>query len=275
VTDGPDQTQKDVPAPRGRSRRRLAFALAGLAGALCLAFALNRLVTLDAVLVRYEGLRAAVEHNRAGALAMFMLAYAGAVTLSLPGASLFTLLGGLLFGWLLGGFATVVAATSGAILVFLIARTALGSLLAGRAGPRLQKLLEALRADAAYYLLFCRLAPVFPFWMVNLAAALLPTPLRIFAVTTAIGIVPASFAMASAGASLAEVVGKRKHAYEACVAAGRAACSYDIGVRHVLTPGILLSLGALGLLALLPVILRRTGIMRHWRREPPPPGDPA
>lgn len=265
----PNDASKDSAAAATGSRRRIVVTLAVLAVAAMAVWTLNRLVTLDAVLARYDAFRLAVENNRIAGIGLFMLAYAGAVAVSLPGASLFTLIGGLLFGWFTGAIATVVAATAGAVLLFLMARTALGPLLAGRAGPRLQKVLDALRADVASYLLFLRLAPVFPFWLVNLAAALLPAPLATFAVTTALGILPGSFAMASAGSALAHVVEKRKVVYDACVAAGRHPCSFEIGLRHVLTPEILLSLGALGVLALVPVVLRRLGLMRQWRSGPP------
>ena len=68
----------------------------------------------------------------------YILIYVTAVALSLPGALVLTLAGGLLFGTLVGGIAALVGATSGATLVFLIARTAIGdatlSDLAGRLG---------------------------------------------------------------------------------------------------------------------------------------------
>ena len=274
MTASQSEPSKESAASGGGSRRRAVLTLLFVALAAATIWFLNRLVTLDMILARYDALRGAVEHNWLTGIALFMLAYAGAVALSLPGASLFTLLSGLLFGWLAGGIATVVAATTGAVLLFLLARTALGPLLSGRAGPRLQKVLDALRADVASYLLFLRLAPVFPFWLVNLAAALLPAPLATFALTTAVGILPGSFAMASAGSALAHVVEKRKVVYDACVASGRHPCSFEIGLRHVLTPEILLSLGALGLLALVPVVLRRMGLLKQGRPGPSP-GDAA
>jgi hypothetical protein len=65
----------------------------------------------------------------------------------------------------------VVAATLGASLVFLLARTALAEPLAERAGPRLEKLRAGFQENAIAYLLFLRLVPAFPFWLVNLAPA--------------------------------------------------------------------------------------------------------
>ncbi|MFV2091474.1 MAG: TVP38/TMEM64 family protein, partial [Hyphomicrobiales bacterium] len=68
-----------------------------------------------------------------------ILGYAGTyiaiIALSLPGGVFLTMLGGFLFGWLVAGSVTVVAATVGATIIFLIARTSLGDALAARAGP--------------------------------------------------------------------------------------------------------------------------------------------
>jgi uncharacterized membrane protein YdjX (TVP38/TMEM64 family) len=70
---------------------------------------------------------------------VFAAVYAGAVALSVPGASLLTMTGGLLFGWLLGGLAAVLAATLGAVAIFLVARSAFGDVLSRRAGPALSR----------------------------------------------------------------------------------------------------------------------------------------
>ncbi|ESR26975.1 TVP38/TMEM64 family protein [Lutibaculum baratangense] len=95
------------------------------------------------------------------------------MALSLPGGLVLTVAEGLFFGWLTGGLVTLVAATLGASLLFLVARTTLGETLAERAGPRLEALRAGFTEDAASYLLFLRLVPVFPFWLVNPAPALL------------------------------------------------------------------------------------------------------
>ena len=102
-------------------------------------------------------------------LLAFVALYAAAVALSLPGGAVLTLAGGFLFGWLLGGVASILAATIGASVVFLIARSALGEFLAARAGPWLSRFRQGFQEDAFSYLLFLRLVPIFPFWLVNLA----------------------------------------------------------------------------------------------------------
>ena len=148
-----------------------------------------------------------------------------AVALSLPGGLILTATGGLLFGWLVGGLAAVVGATIGATILFLIARTALGEALSERAGAWLAKLREGFKEDALSYLLFLRLVPAFPFWFVNIAPAILGVPLRTYVIGTFFGIIPATFAFASAGAGLDSVIVAAKAEYAACVARrGAEAC---------------------------------------------------
>ena len=104
--------------------------------------------------------------------------YIVAVGLSLPVGFYLTVIGGILFGAMLGGAAAMVGATIGAICIFLIARSAVGEHLVRRAGPLAEKLAQGFRDDAFSYLLFLRLVPIFPFWVINLVAALCGVRLR-------------------------------------------------------------------------------------------------
>ena len=132
-------------------------------------------------------------------LLAFVALYAAAVALSLPGGAVLTMAGGFLFGWLLGGIASILAATIGASIVFLIARSALGEFLAARAGPWLSRFRQGFQDDAFSYLLFLRLVPIFPFWLVNLAPGLLGVGFATYVATTFLGIIPGTFAFALAG----------------------------------------------------------------------------
>src|SRR5690348_15937482 len=60
---------------------------------------------------------------------IFILIYAGAVAVYLPGALFLTLAGGFLFGTWLGTLYVVIGATLGATIIFLIAKTTLGDAL--------------------------------------------------------------------------------------------------------------------------------------------------
>lgn len=204
--------------------------------------------------------------DRYGPLAVLAYAavYVTAVALSVPGAVFLTILGGFLFGWLFGGTVAWLAATLGAVLVFLIARTSIGDILARRAGPRLQKLAEGFRRDAFSYLLFLRFLPIMPFWMTNLAPALLGVPVRTFALASLIGLVPATFTFAGIGASLDALIAGQKAHMEQCVASGAPDCSFEPSVWALLQPQHLAAFAALGVLSLVPVLVRR------WRGDAAP-----
>src|SRR6476660_651130 len=161
-----------------------------LLAAMALVFAMgwHRYLTLQELVERREAFRTSIAGHALLAILAFMAIYTATVALSLPGAAVLTLAGGFLFGWFWGGLASMIAATIGAIIVFLIARSALGETLAARVGPWLSKLRQGFQEDAFNYLLFLRLVPVFPFWLVNLAPALLGVSLWTYTLATVIGI---------------------------------------------------------------------------------------
>ena len=131
-----------------------------------------------------------VDRHRFLAPFAFLLIYAIAIALSIPGWGDSPMAGGFLFGIVAATLYAVVAATLGATIVFLIAKTALGDTLRQRAGPAMRRMEAGFRENALNYLLFVRLIPVFPFWLVNLVSAFLGVPLRTYVVATAVGIIP-------------------------------------------------------------------------------------
>lgn len=217
----------------------------------------HRYLSLEALLSHRERLQGFVAAHHAAALGLYVAVYVAAVALSVPGAVFLTILGGFLFGWLVGGAAAALSAATGAVVVFLIASTSVGDVLLRKAGPRLQGLAQGFQDDAFSYLLFLRVMPVFPFWLTNLAPALFGVRLRTFALATLIGVIPGTLAFATAGAGLDSVVAAQSAARNACLAAGGQDCGLDLGLRSILTPKLLAALGALGLLSLVPVVLKR------------------
>jgi uncharacterized membrane protein YdjX (TVP38/TMEM64 family) len=195
--------------------------------------------------------------HQTAALAAYIATYIAVVALSLPGALILTLTGGILFGGFVGGAAAIVGATTGAAVIFLIARSAFGAHLVRRAGPMVEKLADGFRADAFHYLLFLRLVPLFPFFIVNLVPALAGVRLGTFVAATAIGVVPAAFAFAFAGAGLESVISAEGAAYNACLAAGGTECRLDFDIKTALTPELLAALAFLGVFALVPVFMKR------------------
>jgi uncharacterized membrane protein YdjX (TVP38/TMEM64 family) len=175
------------------------------------------------------------------AAACFLAAYAVIVAFSLPVAVLITPVGGFLFGVWTGAFLSVLGATLGSIAVFLAARTAFHDLFRARAGASLARLEAGFRRNDFSYLLFLRLVPVFPFWLVNIVPALLGMRLDRYALATLIGIVPAAIVYSSVGAGLGKVLKRGEHP--------------NLGVIfewHVLLP-----LLGLAVLSLVPVVYSR------------------
>lgn len=220
------------------------IALVALIG-IAFAFRVDRYLTLDALRDNRAALLAFVADHRLAAAVGFASAYTAVVALSLPGATIMTLAGGFLFGTVVGASLTVVGATAGAVLLFVIARSAVGDLLRQRAGPFLARMANGFSKDAFNYLLFLRLVPAFPFWAVNLAPALLGMRLLPFAAATALGIIPGTTVYSAFGASLGRVFD----------AGG------EVRLKDVFSPPLIAALVGLGVLSLLPILLRR------WRER--------
>ena len=162
---------KDRAEANGGKRgwmRRLA-PLIGLVLVMALFFGLgfDRYVSLDLLRNNRELLTGFVaDHYLLAALA-FIAVYAMVTGLSVPGAAVLTLSGGFLFGSLGGTVCAVIGATTGATALFWVARTAFGDALRVRAGKAWSDA-RRVSPDAFNFLLFLRLVPAFPFFIVNL-----------------------------------------------------------------------------------------------------------
>lgn len=214
-------------------------------------------LSLEALVHHRTEVEAFVTAHRFAALLLFAAVYVIAVTLSLPGAVFLTVTGGLLFGTVVGGMTAIAAATLGATLVFLIARSAVGGWLVRRAGAIATALADGFRRDAFHYLLFLRLVPVFPFWMVNLVAALCGVHLGPFVVATALGIIPGTLAFAFLGAGLDSAVAAQASELRRCMAAGRTDCPVEIDIMSFMTGELVAAFVILGIVALIPIVVRR------------------
>ena len=216
-------------------------------------------ISLQTLAEHRLALRALVAEHYGLAMLSYAASYVLAVLLMFPTAAALTLAGGFLFGWATGAVLAVVSATTGATLVFLIARTALGEALLRRSGKWLDKLRAGFRKNALSYLLFLRLVPAFPFWFMNLAPALLGVPLADFIIATALGIIPGTLAFAFIGSGLDNVLAEHYEAYLTCVAnaAPDVHCHFGLSPRSFLTPELIGALILLGVIAILPVIVKR------------------
>jgi uncharacterized membrane protein YdjX (TVP38/TMEM64 family) len=135
----------------------------------------------------------------------FMAVYIMQTALSLPGAAILSLAAGAIFGSIIGTVYANIAATIGATLAFLVARYLLRDVVLNKFGSKLEGMNRELEERGLSYLLFLRLVPLFPFFLINLAAGLTRLPLRTFFLGTMLGIIPGGFVFVNAGASLATI----------------------------------------------------------------------
>ncbi|MGZ8309657.1 MAG: TVP38/TMEM64 family protein [Rhodoplanes sp.] len=227
------------------------------ASVLVFATGLHRELSLATLIRHRAAIDAFVAERPLAAFLGFVALYVGVVALSVPGAALLTVSGGLLFGPLAGGLGAFIGATTGASLIFFIGRSALGGWLVKRAGPFAEKLADGFRRGAFSYLLFLRLVPLFPFWLVNIAPALFGVRFAVFVGATALGIIPLTFAFALFGAGLDSAIAAQASAYQACLAAGHEPCRIDFDLRLALTPELIAALAAVGVVALVPLAVKR------------------
>jgi uncharacterized membrane protein YdjX (TVP38/TMEM64 family) len=256
--------EKDPPSPSASAascqfspRRLVPLLVIAVVSIAAVTLGWHRQVSFEVLVRHYDALREFIAAHEVSAVAAYIALYIAAAALSVPVGFYFTVIGGILFGAVIGGAAALVGATIGAICIFLIAKSALGEHLVRRAGPLAEKLANGFRADAFNYLLFLRLVPIFPFWLVNLVSALLGVRLATFAAATALGIIPATFVFAFLGAGLDSVIVAQQAVYRACLAAGRADCRLEFHMHNAITPELLAALAALGVLALAPVVVKR------------------
>lgn len=198
-------------------------------------FDLDHCFTLAALKANRQQLVAFYGAHRLATVAAFIAIYIVQTALSLPGAAILSLSAGAIFGPLMGTVYAVIGATAGATLAFLATRYLLHDVVQRKFGGRLEKLNKELDEAGLNYLLFLRLVPLFPFFLINLAAGLTRLPLRTFFVGTFLGIIPGGFVYVNAGASLAAIE----------------------RVGDIASPRVLGSFALLGLFALVPVLYKK------------------
>lgn len=217
------------------SRKVWVVAIIAALVALFFYFDLGRFLTIASLKSNRDALVGFREDHQIAMVAIFIAAYIAQTALSLPGAAVLSLAAGAIFGAVMGTLYVNIGATVGATLAFLVARYLFHDMIQNKFGPRLEKINRELETRGINYLLFLRLVPLFPFFLINLGAGLTGIPLRTFFFGTLIGIIPGSFVFCNAGASLATIT----------------------SLNEVATPRVLGSFALLGLFSLVPVLYQK------------------
>ncbi len=224
-----------------QAKRLIPLTLLILLGALAWLLDLHKYLSFETLQQHQAEIKQLVRTYPFLSVGVYLLLYITLVALSIPGAAIFTIIGGFLFPQPLSTLYVVLGATIGAMLLFYSARFATGDALKRKLGPFYKKMEKGMHKDAASYLLFLRFVPIFPFWVVNLLPAILGVPATTFLWTTAIGIIPGAFAYCQVGEGLGSLLQSKA----------------PLSLHRLLTTEMKIAFIALGVLSLLPLLLKK------------------
>lgn len=182
------------------------------------------------------------------AASLYFLCYVSVAALSLPGATLITLLGGAMFGVVWGSILVSFASTIGATLAFLFSRYFFRGAVQQRFANKFESINEGIEKEGAMYLFSLRLIPLVPYFMVNLLMGLTKIRIWIFAAVSQLGMLPATIVYVNAGTQLAKLD----------------------SLSGILSPKLILSFAAIGILPLVTKKLveryRAHAALRHYEK---------
>lgn len=228
-------TLSSEPTHGTRTGKIIIAAAMGLAIGAFFWFDLDAYLTLETMQANRDRLLAFTDEHRAAAVVSFIVTYCLVTGLSLPGATILTLVGGFLFGSLLGTVFVNLGATSGATLAFLAARYLMRDTVEQKFGKWVGPLQAGFTKNAFSYLITLRLIPLFPFFVVNVVTGLTRMNIGAYVAATALGIIPGSFVYAYAGQQLGAI-----HS-----------------LKEIASPNVLAAFVLLGLLALVPTLYKK------------------
>lgn len=136
---------------------------------------------------------------------LFLIFYTLATALSFPGATIFTLAAGALFGTFKGTIIVSFASTIGATLAFLTARFLLKDFVQQKFSDKLKKINEGIKREGALYLFTLRLIPIFPFFLINLVMGLTPISIWTYFWVSQVGMLLGTIVYVNAGSKIANL----------------------------------------------------------------------
>ncbi len=168
-------------------------------------FNLGQYLSLEYLKAQQTNFSSFYEENALLAMSAYMGVYIVSTALSLPGASLLTLLGGALFGLVTGTILVSFASTIGATLAFLVSRLLLRDWVQDKFGRYLEAFNDGVKKDGAFYLFTLRLIPAFPFFVINLVMGLTPMKTLQFFLVSQVGMLAGTLVFVNAGTQLAQI----------------------------------------------------------------------
>ncbi|GEN28079.1 pyridine nucleotide-disulfide oxidoreductase [Halovibrio variabilis] len=161
--------------------------------------------TLDTLKAYQSDFQAVFNQHPWQVAGIFFAVYVVMTALSLPGATLLTLLGGALFGLGWGLLIISFASTLGATLAFLLSRFLFQKPIERRFPRQFAAVNRGVERDGALYLFTLRLVPAFPFFMINLVMGLTRIKTITFYWVSQVAMLPGTAIYVNAGGQLGEL----------------------------------------------------------------------
>ena len=197
-------------------------------------------VSLESFRTHYVEIIKFIQSEYYASILIFIGLYVFSTALSIPGALILTMVGGYLFGAFLGALFSLIGATLGASILFIAARSAFGELFKPKIGSSVERMRNELTKNAFFYLLFLRVVPVFPFFVVNIAPAFLNISFSNYFFASFLGMIPGAAVYALMGSGLNETLAPGE--------------GFDIPKVSL---EFLAGLVGLAILSLIPILIRR------------------
>ena len=170
---------------------------------------LNNIFTFENLNFYFHEMANYIKNNYILAALIYLIIYFLVVIFCLPFAWFITISGAMLFGWIAGSILSVLAAGTGACIVFLLAKSYMVVLFKSKmpnSKGKYNKFKKEINKNAFFYLLSVRLMPIFPFVFINVASAIIGVKFRIFVITTFVGIIPGSIIYSLLGHGAVEII---------------------------------------------------------------------
>ncbi|HAX18148.1 MAG TPA: TVP38/TMEM64 family protein [Actinobacteria bacterium] len=207
---------------------------------------LGKVVDIENIIEQEDNLRQDVQEHLIISVLIYVVFYIAVSVFTLPGSAIMSVLAGFFYGTAAGILVINIGATCSAVAGFAASRYILGRDIQSRYSSKLIKFNADMESNGKNYLITLRIIPVFPFFLVNLLAGVTRIPLRTFIWTTSLGIIPGSFVYAYIGNT------------------GASASSFSDGKTRT---HIIIALFMLGILSILPVIIKKYQAHRRSMSE--------
>ena len=168
-------------------------------------FDIQQYAKLDYIKAEQQNIFEYYKQNVFFIMVLFVFLYILVTALSLPVATVLTLLGGALFEFSSGLIIVSFASTIGATLAFLMARFLAQDYVQKNYENQLSKINKKFESEGAFYLFALRLVPVFPFFIINVIMALMPIKTWTFYWISQLGMLPGTIVYVYAGTQLAQI----------------------------------------------------------------------